>query len=46
MCRVHMEGGGQRFNSVNGTHRSPVKDSVETLEGLIFIRMTDPHVWY
>lgn len=39
-------GGRQRFRPVNGRGRLPVKDSVETGEGLIFIKMTDPRVWY
>lgn len=43
MCTVHMEA-RQRFNPVNG--RLPVKDSLESHEGLISIKMTDPHVWY
>lgn len=45
MCAVHMET-RQRFKPVKGGGRLPVKDSVETHEGLIFIKMTDPHVWY
>lgn len=31
---------------MKGEGRLPVKDSAETCEGLIFIKMTDPHVWY
>lgn len=31
----------RRFNPVERGGRLPVKDSVETREGLIFIRMTD-----
>lgn len=36
----------QWFKPVNGRGRLPVKDSVENHEGLIFIKMTDLHVWY
>lgn len=34
----------RRFNPAERGGRLPVKDSVETREGLIFIRMTDPRV--
>lgn len=44
MLPVHKET-RERFNPVKGRGRLPVKDSVETREGLIVIKMTDSHVW-